>query len=151
MLIIAIQETTFQPRGTGFPIGWLLFCFGDSSTESLEIVRESCYNSIQELYTCLLWDADMRCENGEWHYYKFNGQTKWNEQVGDSESMQERRKYMLNAYHVLLTRARKGLIICVPEGNANKTVGGFWEDNTRIPEYYDGTYSYLKSLGLIEL
>ena len=59
----------------------------------------------------------------------------------------------LTAAHLLvvITRARKGLIICVPEGNANKTVGGFWEDNTRIPEYYDGTYSYLKSLGLIEL
>ena len=90
----------------------------------------------------------MRYENGEWQCYKFNGQTKWNEQNGDSESMQERRKYMLNAYRVLLTRARKGLVICVPEGNANKTVGGFWEDTTRIPEYYDGTYTYLKSLGL---
>ncbi len=92
----------------------------------------------------------MRYENGEWHFYKFNGQTKRNEQNGDSESMQERRKYKLNAYRVLLTRARKGLIICVPEGNANKTIGGFWEDTTRIPAYYDGTYEYLKSLGLEE-
>jgi len=58
---------------------------------------------------------------------------------------------MLNAYRVLLTRARKGLVICVPEGNAHKTVGGFWEDETRKPEYYDGTYAYLNSLGLEEI
>lgn len=102
-------------------------------------------------YACLLWDADMRYESGKWHFYKFNGQTKWNEQNGTEESKQEQRKYMLNAYRVLLTRARKGLVICVPEGNANKTVSGFWEDSTRIPEYYDGTYQYLKSLGLEEI
>ena len=58
---------------------------------------------------------------------------------------------MLNAYRVLLTRARVGMIICVPEGNAHKTLNGFWEDGTRKPEYYDGTYQYLKSLGLDEI
>lgn len=49
-------------------------------------------------YTCVLWDADMRYENGEWHFYRFNGQTKWVEQKGDTESKQELMKYMLNAY-----------------------------------------------------
>lgn len=102
-------------------------------------------------FTCLLWDADMRYENGKWHFYKFNGQTKWIEQKGDSESKQELQKYMLNAYRVLLTRARSGMIICVPEGNPNKTVSGSWEDSTRQPEFYDGTYQYLKSLGVIEI
>lgn len=102
-------------------------------------------------YTCLLWDADMRYENGEWHFYRFNGQTKWVEQTGNSESKQEQLKYMLNAYRVLLTRARAGMVICVPAGNANKTVSGFWEDSTRLPEYYDGTYQYLKSLGIEEI
>ncbi len=61
-------------------------------------------------YTCLLWDADMRCENGEWRFYKFNGTTKWNEQLPTTESKQELRKYMLNAYRVLLTRARSGMV-----------------------------------------
>ena len=102
-------------------------------------------------YTCLLWDADMRYENGKWHYYTFNGQTKWNEQFATSESKQEKLKYMLNAYRVLLTRARFGMIICVPEGNANKNQNGFWEDSTRLPEYYDGTYQYLKSIGIEEI
>lgn len=103
------------------------------------------------VYTCLLWDADMRYENGEWRFYRFNGQTKWVEQTGGTESKQELMKYMLNAYRVLLTRARAGMVICVPEGNPNKNVSGFWEDSTRLPEYYDGTYQYLKSLGIEEI
>ena len=100
-------------------------------------------------FTCLLWDADMRYENGQWHFYKFNKQ--WKEQFATTESKQEQMKYMLNAYRVLLTRARAGMVICVPEGNAHKTLNGFWEDRTRLPEYYDGTYQYLKSLGIDEL
>ena len=102
-------------------------------------------------YTCLLWDADMRYGNGTWHFYRFNGQTKWVEQTGSSESKQDLMKYMLNAYRVLLTRARSGMVICVPSGNANQTRSGFWEDSTRLPEYYNGTYQYLKSLGIEEL
>lgn len=102
-------------------------------------------------YTCLLWDADMRYQDGKWRYYRFNGQTKWVEQIDNSESKHEQMKYMLNAYRVLLTRARAGMVICVPDGNANKTASGFWEDSTRLPEYYDGTYQYLKGLGLEEI
>ena len=102
-------------------------------------------------YTCVLWDADMRYENGDWHYYRFNGQTKWIEQKADSESKRDLQRYMLNAYRVLLTRARIGMIICVPEGNPNKNMNGFWEDNTRLPEYYDGTYQYLKGIGIQEI
>ncbi len=44
-----------------------------------------------------------------------------------------------------------GMVICVPTGNSNKTPSGFWEDSTRLPEYYDGTYNYLKSLGIEEI
>ena len=102
-------------------------------------------------YTCLLWDADMRYENDKWQFYRFNGQTKWNIVKEDTENQRELKKYMLNAYRVLLTRARCGMIICVPIGNPNKTISGAWEDSTRRPEYYDGTYKYLKSLGLEEI
>ena len=93
----------------------------------------------------------MRYDNGRWRFYRFNGQTRWVEQTATSESKQEQLKYMLNAYRVLLTRARSGMVICVPEGNLNKTASGFWEDSTRLPEYYDGTYQYLKSIGIIEI
>lgn len=102
-------------------------------------------------YTCLLWDADMRYDNGKWRFYKFNGQTKWVEQLPNTENKQDLIKYMLNAYRVLLTRARSGMIICVPKGNPNKNPSGFWEDSTRLPEYYDATYEYLKSLGIEEI
>ena len=94
-------------------------------------------------YVCVLWDADMRCKNGTWTYHKFNGKNKWNLETND-----ENKKYMLNAYRVLLTRARQGLVICVPEGNSKITPEGFPEDPTRLPEFYNGTYEYLKLLGL---
>ena len=103
-------------------------------------------------YTCLLWDADMRFENGQWQYYSWNRQkSEWTKLVPNTEGKQEKMRYMLNAYRVLLTRARAGMIICVPEGNPHKTISGFWEDSTRKPEYYDGTYRYLKSQGLDEI
>lgn len=105
-------------------------------------------------YTCILWDADMRCVNNrKWEYYTFStkNQTKWVKQIPDSELKGEKIKYMINAYRVLLTRSRSGMVICVPTGNPNKTNNGFWEDPTRLPEYYDGTYKYLKSLGIDEI
>jgi DUF2075 family protein len=97
-------------------------------------------------YTCVLWDADMRYNCNSWEYWKFNGRTKWIE-----EKNSETQKYMLNAYRVLLTRARQGMVICVPYGNGKKNKEGFPEDPTRLPEFYDSTYNYLKSLGLQEL
>lgn len=102
-------------------------------------------------YTCLLWDADMRYKNGQWQFYRFNGKDRWNKVEPVTEGKQEQIKYMLNAYRVLLTRARAGMIICIPEGNPHKTPTGFWEDETRLPEYYDGTYKYLKSIGFEEI
>ena len=102
-------------------------------------------------YSCVLWDADMRYDGGVWRYFTFNGRTAWKEVNDTSESNRERRKYMLNAYRVLLTRARLGMVICVPTGNTMKTTGGFDEDPTRLPAFYDGTYNYLKSLGLSEI
>ena len=115
------------------------------------MIKEIQVQGLELDYTCLLWDADMRYEKGKWHFYKFNGQTKWSEQLGNTENNRDLIKYMLNAYRVLLTRARAGMVICVPVGNPNKTPSGFWEDETRLPEYYDGTYEYLKSLGIEEI
>mgnify|MGYP003169403639 FL=1 len=60
-------------------------------------------------------------------------------------------KYMLNAYRVLLTRARQGIIICVPNGNSRLNSEGFPEDATRLPEFYDSTYEYFKSIGIKEI
>ena len=89
-------------------------------------------------WTCLVWDGDFRYTDGGWDYYEFNGGNRWNR-----IKKPERQAYQLNAYRVLLTRARQGMVICVPEGNP--------DDHTRQPEFYDGTYDYLKSLGFEEL
>ena len=58
---------------------------------------------------------------------------------------------MLNSYRVLLTRARQGIIICIPKGNNRLTAEGFLEDPTRLSEFYNGTYNYLKSIGIMEI
>ena len=141
------------PSGDENAVHWFLDDKSDvrSSNYLEDAATEIQVQGLELDYTCLLWDADMRYKNGDWHFYRFNGQTKWVEQVGNTESKQELMKYMLNAYRVLLTRARSGMVICVPEGNPNKTLNGFWEDSTRLPEFYDGTYQYLKSLGIEEI
>lgn len=97
-------------------------------------------------FSCVLWDADMRYDNGNWSFWKFNGKTQW-----IPEKNLEIQKYMLNAYRVLLTRARQGMVICVPEGNDRLTSEGFPEDNTRLTEFYDSTYLYFKNLGMKEI
>ena len=141
------------PPGDENAVHWFLEDKSDTRSSNYleDAATEIQVQGLELDYTCLLWDADMRCEDGKWNFYRFNGQTRWIEQVGNTESKQELRKYMLNAYRVLLTRARSGMVICVPTGNANKTLSGFWEDSTRLPEFYDGTYQYLKSLGIKEI
>lgn len=89
-------------------------------------------------WTCLIWDGDLRHNGINWEYYEFNGGNKWNR-----INKKERKEYQLNAYRVLLTRARQGMVICVPKGNPN--------DNTRQPKFYNCTYDYLKSIGFKEI
>ena len=51
-----------------------------------------------------------------------------------------KQRFLKNAYRVLLTRAREGMIIFVPEGDP--------ADDTRDSKFYDGTYCYLKEIGI---
>lgn len=141
------------PSGDENAVHWFLEDKADTRSSNYleDAATEIQVQGLELDYTCLLWDADMRYDNGQWRFYKFNGKTNWVEQIGTNESKQELMQYMLNAYRVLLTRARAGMVICVPTGNPNKTVSGFWEDSTRLPEFYDGTYQYLKSLGIKEI
>ena len=71
---------------------------------------------------------------GKWLHRKFHGK-QW-KRVNDPAA----RRYLVNAYRVLLTRARKGMAILVPPGDEH--------DPTRLPEFYDGTFDYLTSLGM---
>lgn len=83
------------------------------------------------------WDADLRRVNGKWDYKNFTG-TVWNQ----TKTLLEQ-QFLLNTYRVLLTRAREGMIIFVPEGDSR--------DKTRLPEFYDPIFYYLKSCGFEEI
>lgn len=88
-------------------------------------------------YAVLAWDADLRYTSNGFDYFKFRG-TKWNH-----VNQEQRQHYLKNAYRVLMTRARQGLIIYIPEGDE--------EDSSRLTEYYEGTYQYLKHVGIKEI
>ena len=141
------------PSGDENAVHWFLEDKQDTRSSNYleDAATEIQVQGLELDYTCLLWDADMRYENGKWHFYRFNGKTAWKEILSNTISSSERIKYMLNAYRVLLTRARVGMVICVPEGNSTKNPNGYWEDSTRLPEYYDGTYEYLRSLGIEQI
>ncbi|MHC4233006.1 MAG: DUF2075 domain-containing protein, partial [Planctomycetota bacterium] len=85
-------------------------------------------------WTCVCWDADLRLNNRQWQYKSFRG-TSWNNVNDDI-----RKLYLKNAYRVLLTRARQGMVIFVPEGDPS--------DHTRQPEFYDQTAEYLMQCGI---
>ena len=159
-VLVTKEAASFKPLGIDIlasgdenAVHWFLEDKADTRSSNYleDAATEIQVQGLELDYTCLLWDADMRYDNGSWRFYKFNGKTNWVEQIANTESKQELQKYMLNAYRVLLTRARAGMVICVPAGNPNKTVSGFWEDSTRLPAYYDSTYQYLKDLGIEEI
>lgn len=82
----------------------------------------------------ICWDADLRRNETNWDFRNFSG-TKWNKTNNSDEQ-----QFLLNTYRVLLTRAREGIIVFVPEGDPN--------DETRLPELYDPIYKYLSLCGL---
>jgi hypothetical protein len=118
------------------PKNWFLNPASDvRSCRHLEdVATEFDIQGLELDWTCVAWDADLRMIDGGWEYKKFSG-TSWKNVNGGI-----RRRYLLNAYRVLLTRARQGMIIFVPEGDAS--------DPTRHPHLYDETFLYLKGLGL---
>ena len=121
------------------PVHWFLAGKEDirSSYYLEDVVTEFDIQGLELDYTCVVWDGDFRYNKKEWGTFSFVG-SKW-----QNINKVERKTYLKNAYRVLLTRARQGMIIVVPEGNP--------EDPTRLPEFYDSTYQYLKELGLEEI
>jgi DUF2075 family protein len=88
-------------------------------------------------WTCVTWDADFRFERDKWNHYSFVD-SRWNR-----INKPERKFFQINSYRVLLTRARQGMIIVVPEGEEN--------DHTRLPQFYDPIYNYFQLIGLEEI
>lgn len=88
-------------------------------------------------WSLVAWDADYRMENGSFKPYNFSG-SKWK-----MVRNQDAQLYLKNTYRVLLTRARQGFVIFIPEGSDT--------DFTRQHSFYDGIYQYLKEVGITEL
>lgn len=112
------------------------------SSNMLEVVASEFKVQGLELdWSIVCWDADLRrCSDGKsWDHYSFRG-TKWNKR-----HKEEQKRYLVNSYRVLLTRARQGMVIFVPEGVDVE------EDSTRDRSLYDGIYSYLCSCGIKKL
>lgn len=85
-------------------------------------------------WVCVAWDADLRYSTNQWSFFRFDSRG-WTAVRNESN-----RKYLRNAYRVLLTRARQGMVVYVPKGDP--------ADPTRSPALCDGTFEYLRSLGL---
>ena len=121
------------------PVNWFLEGKDDirSSYFLEDVATEFQVQGLELDWSCVTWDGDLRYTTNGWKTYSFVG-NKW-----QNINKDERKKYLLNAYRVLLTRARQGMIIVVPEGDIN--------DHTRQPEYYNDTYSFLKMIGINEI
>lgn len=118
------------------PVKWFLDGKDDvrSSYYLEDVASEYDVQGLELDWTCVSWDGDFRYHRHNWQHYQFKG-SKWQNINRDS-----RQVYLKNAYRVLLTRERQGMVIFVPEGSTS--------DPTRRPEYYDSTYEYLTSAGI---
>jgi len=121
------------------PVHWFLDGRDDvrSSYHLEDVATEFNVQGLEVDWACVAWDADFRYSHTGWGHWSFVG-TRWN-----AIRKEERKVYLKNAYRVLLTRARQGMVIVVPKGDA--------EDPTRKPEYYDSTFSYLREIGFKEI
>ena len=140
-IIVSSQAYRLRPlaidvRVKPDPVHWFLSDKEDirSSYFMEDVMTEFDIQGLELDYTCVVWDGDFRYKSGDWGTYTFVG-SKW-----QNIQKEERKMYLKNAYRVLLTRARQGMIIVVPQGNP--------KDPTRKPEFYDSTYNYLKSIGI---
>jgi len=121
------------------PIDWFLAGKDDvrSSYYLEDVATEFHVQGLELDWACVTWDADFRHSPNGWENWSFKG-NKWLH-----INNEERRKYQKNAYRVLLTRARQGMVLVVPEGDP--------KDHTRLPEFYNSTFNYLKGIGFQEL
>ena len=120
-----------------------------NSSNFLELAMNEFFVQGLELdLDAVIWDADFRYnpKSNSWDYYVFNGKN-WSAVDRDDSTHIIKRFYMMNAYRVLLTRARAGMVIVVPKGSDLDSEGKPI-DSTRNPKYYDCTFDYLSSLDL---
>jgi hypothetical protein len=142
-IIVSSQAQRLKPlaidvRADIDPVNWFLRPREDvRSSDFLEdAATEFDVQGLELDWTCVVWDGDLRYVGGNWEYWGFAG-SAWKRVRDDS-----RKSFLKNAYRVLLTRARQGMVIVVPEGDSS--------DSTRLHAMYDGTFAYLRAMGLRE-
>ena len=143
-IVVSSKAERLKPHGIFVkspmnPVHWFLEDKNDvrSSYYLEDVATEFHVQGLELDWACVTWDGDLRYSESGWKTFSFVG-TKW-----QNIHKEDRKQYLINAYRVLLTRARQGMVIVVPEGNI--------EDSTRKPEYYDSTFKYLKSVGIDEI
>lgn len=140
-LVVSSQAQRLKPeaidvRAKVDPVHWFLHPRLDvrSSYYLEDAATEFQVQGLELDWACVVWDADFRRSPAGWEHWGFRGD-KW-QRIRKAD----RQAYLKNAYRVLLTRARQGMVVVVPEGDAN--------DPTRDPAIYDPTYEYLCELGV---
>jgi hypothetical protein len=118
------------------PVHWFLNSKEDtrSSFYLEDAATEFQVQGLELDWACVTWDGDLRFTGCGWSFHDFRG-TRW-----CNIANPDNRRYLRNAYRVLLTRARQGMVIFVPPGDSG--------DPTRSPEFYDSTFHYLNELGI---
>jgi 23S rRNA pseudoU1915 N3-methylase RlmH len=102
-----------------------------------DIATEFDIQGLEIDWTCLAWGANFHIKDGKWKYQNFKG-SRWMNINQDIT-----KAYLKNTYRVLLTRARQGMVILIPNGSKL--------DHTRPNEFYDETWEYMKQIGIEEL
>ena len=143
-IVVSSQAERLRPHAIHVkapmnPIHWFLDGKEDvrSSYYLEDVATEFHVQGLELDWTCVVWDADFRHTTTGWQHRSFRGH-RWIQVKQDA-----RKHYLKNAYRVLLTRARQGMVIVVPPGDAG--------DPTRAPEFYDSTFAYLRGIGVPDL
>jgi len=136
---LRLKAIGFNVKASIDPVNWFLNPKSDvrSSFYLEDVATEFDVQGLELDWVCVAWDADLRHSGVEWELKSFRG-ASWQE-VRAIDS----RTYLKNAYRVLLTRARQGMVILIPEGND--------KDPTRLRKYYDGVYAIFKQIGIAEI
>jgi hypothetical protein len=140
-MVVSSQAQRLKPhaidvRSPMDPIHWFLDGKDDvrSSYYLEDVATEFHVQGLELDWACVTWDADFRFAQNGWEHWSFCGD-RWNR-----VRKTERQKYLKNAYRVLLTRARQGMVVVVPEGDNS--------DPTRDRDFYDPTFQYLADVGI---
>jgi len=139
-IVVSSQAERLRPHAIHVkspinPIHWFLNNKQDvrSSYYLEDVATEFHVQGLELDWSCVVWDADFRFTMDGWDHRSFRG-SRWTK-----IRKEERKMYLKNAYRVLLTRARQGMVIVVPPGDP--------EDPTRDPSFYNSIFKYLESIG----